>query len=120
MASMKDVAKLAGVSVSTVSRVISGTIKVEEPTKRRVKEAIKKVNYKPNLLAQGLRIKSGKMIGLIVPEIVHPSFVNIIKYTEECAAKKSLNLEQTIPNRNSFASSLPSNIFFTVFFMIYS
>jgi len=92
LASMKDVAKLAGVSVSTVSRVISGNIKVEELTKRRVEEAIKKVNFKPNLLAQGLRIKSGKMIGLIVPEIVHPSFVNIIKYTEECAARKNLNL----------------------------
>ena len=92
MVSMKDVAELAGVSVSTVSRVISGAIKVEEPTKRRVEAAIKKINYKPNLLAQGLRIKSGKMIGLIVPEIVHPSFVNIIKYTEASAAEKSLNL----------------------------
>ncbi len=92
LASMKDVAKLAGVSVSTVSRVISGAMKVEEPTKNRVEAAIRKVNFKPNLMAQGLRIKSSKMIGLIVPEIVHPSFVNIIKYTEECAAEKSLNL----------------------------
>ncbi|OQY32547.1 MAG: hypothetical protein B6241_10725 [Spirochaetaceae bacterium 4572_59] len=92
MASMKDVARLAGVSVSTVSRVISGAMRVEEPTKKKVEEAIRKVNYKPNLLAQGLRIKNGKMIGLIVPEINHPSFVNIINYTEKYAAEKSLNL----------------------------
>lgn len=113
---MKDVAKLAGVSVSTVSRVISGTVRVEEPTKKRVQEAIRKVNFKPNLLAQGLRIKSGKMIGLIVPEIVHPSFANIIKYTEECAARKSLNLvvcnTQNDPEKsaNAFDQLLRRNI----------
>lgn len=92
MASMKDVAKLAGVSVSTVSRVISGAMKVEDDTKNKVDAAIRKVNYKPNLLAQGLRIKSGKMIGLIVPDIAHPSFMSVIKYTEQCAAEKGLNL----------------------------
>jgi len=92
MASMKDVAKLAGVSASTVSRVISGAMKVEEPTKKKVEEAIAKVNYKPNILAQGLRIKSGKMIGLIVPEINHPTFVNFINYSEEYAREKSLSL----------------------------
>ncbi|MBF9018019.1 MULTISPECIES: LacI family DNA-binding transcriptional regulator [unclassified Oceanispirochaeta] len=92
MASMKDVAKLAGVSVSTVSRVISGAMKVEEPTKKKVVEAIRKVDYKPNLMAQGLRIKKGNMIGFIVPEISHPSFVNFINYAEKYASHKSLSL----------------------------
>lgn len=60
MSSMKDVAKLAGVSVATVSRVINQNAPVEEETRRKVEEAIKKLNYKPNLLARGLRQQSGQ------------------------------------------------------------
>jgi ribose transport system substrate-binding protein len=55
MSSMKDVARLAGVSVSTVSRVINKNIPVDEETRRKVEEAIRKLDYKPNLLARGLR-----------------------------------------------------------------
>ncbi len=54
MSSMKDVAKLAGVSISTVSRVVNNTA-VEAKTKLKVEEAIKKLRYRPNLLARGLR-----------------------------------------------------------------
>lgn len=83
MASMKDVAKLAGVSVSTVSRVINNTLPVDEKTRGMVNEAIRAVNYRPNLLASGLRSKSGNLIGLAVPEISHLSFDWFIKYIEE-------------------------------------
>ncbi len=83
MTSMKDVAKLAGVSVSTVSRVINSIEGVDKKTRKRVEDAIKKVNYKPNLLASGLRSKSGNLIGLVVPEIAHPSFSEFIKYNEQ-------------------------------------
>jgi LacI family transcriptional regulator len=89
---MKDVAKLAGVSISTVSRVINNTIPVEEETRRKVEEAIRKVNFKPNLLARGLRSKSGHMIGLVVPEILHQTFTYWIKYAEESVAAKGMNL----------------------------
>lgn len=92
MAGMKDVAKLAGVSISTVSRVINGTIPVDDATKKRVQDAINKVNFKPNLLARGLRSKSGHMIGLAVPEILHETFVYFIKYTEELAAEMGFNI----------------------------
>lgn len=83
MASMKDVATIAGVSVSTVSRVINNTRRVDEKTRRHVIDAIDKVNYRPNLLAAGLRSKSGNLIGLAVPEISEHSFDMFIKYTEE-------------------------------------
>lgn len=92
MASMKDVARLAGVSVSTVSRVVNKNIPVDEQTRKRVENAIDKVNYKPNLLARGLRSKSGHMIGLAVPEILHQAFTYWIKYCEECAAEYGMNL----------------------------
>ena len=83
MASMKDVATIAGVSVSTVSRVINNTRPVDENTRRQVIDAIEKVSYRPNLLASGLRSKSGNLIGLAVPEISEHSFDMFIKYTEE-------------------------------------
>jgi len=66
---MKDVAKLAGVSISTVSRVINNNIPVDENTRLRVERAITKLNYKPNLLAKGLRFRSGNLIGLVVSKL---------------------------------------------------
>jgi LacI family transcriptional regulator len=93
MSSMKDVARLAGVSASTVSRVISQNIPVDEETKQKVNEAIRKLNYKPNLLAQGLRVKSGYVIGLVVPELVSlHAFASIIRYTEESVSEKGFHL----------------------------
>jgi LacI family transcriptional regulator len=92
MASMKDVARLASVSESTVSRVINRSIPVDEVTRRSVEEAIKKLNYKPNLLAKGLRIKSSQIIGLVVPEIVHHTFASFIQFIEESAFARGYGL----------------------------
>lgn len=83
MASMRDVAELAGVSISTVSRVVNKTVSVDKETRRLVEEAIRATGYRPNLLATGLRSRSGKLIGLAVPEIAHHSFELFIQYTEE-------------------------------------
>ena len=55
MSSMKDVARLAGVSVMTVSRVVNQSAPVDEQTRRKVENAIQKLQYKPNLLARRLR-----------------------------------------------------------------
>jgi LacI family transcriptional regulator len=89
---MKDVARLASVSVSTVSRVISGSIPVDDETRSRVEEAIFKVNYRPNLLAQGLRSKRGMMIGFLVPMITHPAFAMMIEAIEESTARRDLGM----------------------------
>lgn len=92
MASIKDVAKLAGVSPTTVSRVINDSESVGERTKDKVLVAIKKLDYKPNLLAKGLRIKSGNIIGLVVPEIIIHAFIYFINYTLEIVSQKGFNL----------------------------
>lgn len=63
-----EVAKEAGVSLATVSRVINGADVVKEPTKAKVEEAIKKLGYKPNAIAQGLALQRSTTIGLIIPE----------------------------------------------------
>ena len=63
-----DVAKEAGVSLATVSRVINGSDVVKAPTKEKVEAAIEKLGYKPNAIAQGLALQKTTTIGLVVPE----------------------------------------------------
>ena len=63
-----DVAKEAGVSLATVSRVINGSNVVKEPTRERVEAAIEKLGYKPNAIAQGLALQKTTTIALVVPE----------------------------------------------------
>lgn len=92
MASLKDVSKLAGVSPSTVSRVITGTINVDGATKKRVLEAVEELKYKPNLIARGLRNRSGKLIGLMVPEIMHETFAAFISHVEEACVKRGFTM----------------------------
>jgi len=84
MSSMKEVAKLAGVSISTVSRVINNSVPVEEETRRRVEKAIKKLNYKPNLLAKGLRVVPGS--------VYNHAFASFIDYIESNVSNIGYNL----------------------------
>lgn len=76
MANIKDVAQNAGVSISTVSHVINGTRFVADETKEKVKRAIKELNYSPNAVANSLRTKKSKTIGLVMP-IGHDENSNI-------------------------------------------
>jgi LacI family transcriptional regulator len=63
-----DVAKEAGVSLATVSRVINGSNVVKGPTRDKVQAAVDKLGYKPNAIAQGLALQKTTTIGLVVPE----------------------------------------------------
>jgi len=89
---MKDVARLAGVSISTVSRVLSNSSSVDEKLKGKVEHAIKALGFRPNLLAQGLRSKSGSVIGLVVPEILSDTFASFIKFTEQIVRELGYSL----------------------------
>ncbi|MGL5856145.1 MAG: LacI family DNA-binding transcriptional regulator, partial [Cetobacterium sp.] len=64
---IKEIAEDAGVSVSTVSRVISNNPKISEATKLRVREAIERLNYKPNIMARGLVKRKTGILGIIMP-----------------------------------------------------
>lgn len=83
---IKEVAKLAGVSISTVSRVINDSKPVTDEVKQRVLDVIKETGYVPNPLARSLVTKKSKLLGVIVPE-VSDSFVNEIVNGIECVAK---------------------------------
>jgi len=92
MPSMKDVARLAGVSVSTASRVINQSVLVDKATKLKVEKAVKELNFKPNLLANGLRLKSGNLIGLVVPEFEHNQALVRFVSCEQSAVQHGFNL----------------------------
>lgn len=83
MASIREVAKLAGVSPSTVSRVMNHTANVDEEKKKRVLDAIEATGFKPNELARALFKQSLKVIGVIVPSIENPFFSEIARAIEE-------------------------------------
>jgi LacI family transcriptional regulator len=90
--SIKDVAREAGVSISTVSSVINKNKFVSEELKNRVQEAIKKLEYKPNIIARGLRIKSTSTVGVILPDISQPFFAQVIRGMEEAARRRGYTL----------------------------
>lgn len=92
LTSIKDVARLADVSVSTVSRVLRGSERVDEDTRARIEKAIEAINYRPNLLAQGLRSKSGFAIGLVLPDHPHETFASFVLHTEHTCAELGYNL----------------------------
>ena len=85
MTSIREVAKLAGVSPATVSRVMNGTANVNEEKRKRVEAAIQETGFQPNELARALYKKSSKMIGMIVPDIENPFFSELAKAVEDTA-----------------------------------
>lgn len=85
MATMKDVAKAAGVSLSTVSNTLSGNIHVTEATKQRVLEATKRLNYQKNGIAADLKSKTMRTIALIVDDLASPFFSQFIQGIQRVA-----------------------------------
>lgn len=82
VAKLTDVAELAGVSPTTVSRVINNKGYLSEKTIQKVKDAMKELGYKPNSLARGLQGKSAKLIGLIFPNISNIFYAELIEHLE--------------------------------------
>ena len=76
MINIREVAKIAGVSPSTVSRVINGTARVSSEKTAKVLQAISSTDYVPNEVARSLYRKSAKLIGLIIPSIKNPYFIH--------------------------------------------
>lgn len=92
MSTIKDVAKLAGVSASTVSRTLSGRIFVEEKTRQRVLEAVEELGYRPNILARGLKQGQTYTIAFLVPDINSLFYPQIMKALERAATAKGYSL----------------------------
>lgn len=78
-ATLADVARAAGVSLQTVSRVVNGRGETSETTRRQVLEAITTLDYRPNGIARGLRARASHTIGVVVPDIANPFFPEIVQ-----------------------------------------
>lgn len=83
--SIKDVAREAGVSIATVSRVLNDIDVVNEETKKKVQEAIKKLGYRPNIVARSLKTQRTRTIGIIVPDISSQVYPEIVRGAEDVA-----------------------------------
>jgi LacI family transcriptional regulator len=90
--SIKDIAKQSGVAISTVSHVINNTKFVADGTREKVTKAINELHYRPNLIARGLRTKSTRTIGLLLPDISQPFFAQVVKGIEAVARLRNYTL----------------------------
>jgi DNA-binding LacI/PurR family transcriptional regulator len=85
MANMKEIAKIAGVSLGTVSHVLNGSAAVREPLRKRVMDAVDALGYQPSQLARGLRRDKTNMIGMIIPDVTNPFFPAVVRGAEDIA-----------------------------------
>jgi DNA-binding LacI/PurR family transcriptional regulator len=92
MPNMHDIARMARVSIGTVSNVLSGSAPVREPLKARVLEAVAAIDYQPSQLARGLRRVKTNMIGMIIPDITNPFFPAVVRGAEGVAFANGLRL----------------------------
>lgn len=83
--SIKDVAREAGVSIATVSRVLNDIDVVNEETKKKVLDAIKDLGYRPNIVARSLKTQRTKTIGILVPDISSQVYPEIVRGAEDVA-----------------------------------
>ena len=92
MATIKDVAKMAGVSTTTVSHVINKTRFVAKETEEAVMQAIKSLKYSPSAVARSLKVNTTKSIGMIVTTSESPYFAEIIHAVEDHCYRQGYSL----------------------------
>src|SRR5579863_2262697 len=91
-ASIYDVARESGVSVFTVSAVVNNKSHVGNKLRERVEAAIRKLNYRPNLLARSLAKQKTHTIGMVVPDIANPFFPAIVRAAEDAAQEAGYSI----------------------------
>ena len=92
MATIKDVARLAGVSVATVSRVLNGSAVVSAPRRGRVQKAAARLNYSPNVAARSLITNRTHTIGVLLPDLFGEFFSEVIRGIDHAARDAQLHL----------------------------
>lgn len=92
MTTLKELAKLLNISVSTVSKALNDSHEISEQTKIRVHELAEKLNYKPNRIAQQLKTNKTKTIGVILPTVTNPFFAEVLHGVETAASKNDYDI----------------------------
>ena len=99
MATIKDVARRSGVSVSTVSRVLNDQPYVAEELKQRVLKAIDELGYKPSRVAQRLRATRSQLIGVVFSDIANSFYIDVLRGIEHVASQDGMSV--LISNANA-------------------
>src|SRR3974377_342814 len=92
MATIKEVARRAKVSVGTVSNVLSGAVPVSAKLREGVLNVVRELDYHPNHIARSLKIRQTKMLGMVVTDITNPFFPLMVRGAEDAAWKPSYML----------------------------
>jgi LacI family transcriptional regulator len=92
VATIRDVSKLAGVSVATVSRVINQKGYVGKKTEESIRTAMKTLNYLPDNIARSLAGKGSSTVGLVIPDILNPFFPEVARAIEDVASESGYNV----------------------------
>ena len=85
---ISDVARRAGVSTATVSRVISGATRVRPATREEVLAAVRELGYRPSGVARSLKLRATRTLGLVVTDIANPYFPKIVRAVEDAALER--------------------------------
>jgi LacI family transcriptional regulator len=92
MATIREVANLAGVAPITASRVINDSGYASEDVRKRVKQAAEQLNYVPNFLAKSLKSKRTQTLALVITDITNPFWTTVARGVEDAASKKGYNV----------------------------
>lgn len=113
MTTIRDLAKAAGVNVSTVSRALTDSPKISVETKARIKELAEELGYRPNGLARSLKDHSTHILGLIIPNILNPSTPGVVRGVEDAAMEKGYivvlcNADEDVRKEKKYIKTLQS------------
>jgi LacI family transcriptional regulator len=89
---IRDVSKLAGVSVATVSAVINGKPMVSEKLTQQVRRAIEALNYQPDFLARSLRMRRSHIVGIVMPQFASPHYAEILRGVEDIVSQAGYSI----------------------------
>src|ERR1700679_3803531 len=89
---MKDLAEDLGVSVVTISKVLRNHPDIGKETRERVLKRVKELRYQPNAMARSLVTGRSYLIGLVVPDLIHPFFAEVAKALSMAIQKKGYSL----------------------------
>ena len=89
---LRDVARKAGVSVKTVSRVVNNQGEISAETRQRISAVIREMGYRPNLVARGLVTQRTHTLGLVVPDITNPFFPEVARGVQDAARRHRYNV----------------------------
>lgn len=99
-ATLKQIAKELGVSVSTVSKALNNSAEISDATKAKIQEFAKLKNYKPNIVALNLKNRQTKTIGVILPNILNSFFAKVFTGIEKVAEEKGYHIITCISNES--------------------